>query len=125
MRYRELLVEAQALAPDLLDTRVTTLLGQPELLEPNVEHELKHLVDVAVMHAEEMWNKWTPEQAKAEFASVANRLRIKHIRQTNLQLARDIEQAEMAKDIGRRDELLRQFQQNTHELNQLLSITNS
>lgn len=124
VKYRELLPEAQKLPTDLLDARVVTLLSQPELLGPNAEHELRHLVDVAVMRAEEMWGGWTPEQAKAEFSSVANRLRIKRIRQTNFQLARDIEQAEITKNQERRDELLRQFQQNTHELNQLLSITN-
>jgi len=125
MKSPELRTTACSLAPEMLDPRLAVLIGDPDLLAATADHEYRHIVDVASMRAHELWSEWSPDQLQAEFVLVTARLRIRHLRTLNAQLTRDIEQAELHKDRERRDTLIHQFQNNTYELNQLLTSTTS
>lgn len=112
-RFPELIPEVQKNMSSL-DTRVVTLMTHPELLKPGADHPLAHLVDMACMEVEYTFE---PPDTTKELAAIVDRLWERGIKLENAQLERDIQHAEMARDIVRRNELLQKFQHNHEELN--------
>lgn len=121
VRMPSLVPQASEVA-DLLDPRVAAVVAEPSMLDASYSGEQRHLVDVAAMRAEQLWQGYTEQQLQEEFLLLTNRLRERRLRERRADVERDIRQAEAAKDGPRLQELLATFQQYTTELHQLQSI---
>lgn len=123
-----LLVRQPALAAQLgeyaaqLDPRVVAVITDPAMLATGYEGEHRHLIDVAVMRAAELWQEYTPQQLEDHMATLVNHMRIKQLKKLRADVERDIRQAEAGSDTQRLRELLGKFQEYSTQLNQLQQI---
>jgi len=123
-----LLVRQPSLASHLaeyasqLDPRVAAVVSDPTLLASSYEGEHRHLIDVAVMRAGELWQDYTEPQLGEHMAILVNHLRIQQLKKLRTDVERDIRQAEAGNDAGRLAELLGKFQEYSTLLNQLQHI---
>ncbi len=107
---------------DMLDPRVAAVAADPAMLQPGYDGELRHLIDVAVIRSNDLWQQYTDAQLQEHMAGLVNHLREQRIRSRRADVEREIRQAESAKDAPRLQELLAQFQEYTNQLNQLQSL---
>jgi DNA primase len=120
-----LLVQQPALASqlidlnDVLDARVVAVAADPTMLVPGYDGEYRHLIDVAVIRANDWWQNYTESELQEHMAALVNRLRERRVRAQRADVEREIRQAEAAKDGPRLEELLAKFQEYTTQLNQL------
>lgn len=104
---------------DALDVRVAAVAADPATLESGYDGEYRHLIDVAVIRANDWWQGYTEAQLQEHMATLVNRLRERRVRAQRADVEREIRQAEAAKDGPRLEELLAKFQDYTTQLNQL------
>ncbi|MCC6934690.1 MAG: DNA primase [Candidatus Yanofskybacteria bacterium] len=121
VRMPRLVPQATEIA-DLLDPRVSAVVADPTMLDTTYQGEHRHLIDVAVIRSDQLWQHYNEQQLQEEFNVLVNRLRERRIRERRADVERDIRQAEAAKDGPRLQELLATFQQYTAELHRLQSI---
>lgn len=120
-----LLVRQPALASqladldDVLDTRVAAVAADPAMLAVGYDGEYRHLIDVAVIRANDWWQEYTEPQLQEHMAALLNRLRERRVRARRADVEREIRQAEAANNKPRLEELLAKFQDYTTQLNQL------
>lgn len=110
---------------DQLDSRVTAVVADPSMLNSSYDGEHRHLIDVAVIRANELWQVYTPEQLEAHMATLVNRIRERRVRALRAQVELEIRQADATNDAPRLQELVAQFQDYTTQLNQLQNIQTS
>lgn len=89
------------------------------MLAPAYSGEHRHLIDVAVMRADQLWQDYTESQLQEHMAILVNGLRERRIRVQRAGIEREIRQAESANDSPRLRELVTQFQEYTTQLNQI------
>jgi DNA primase len=119
MKDPELLTQIREISPELLDPRVATVVSDPALLDPGIDHEYRHMVDVAYMRAAEVWQTWSPQDLKAELATVIGRLKERDLRRKIGELSLAVQEAEARHDKQQVADLLEQFSLCTQELNRL------
>mgnify|MGYP001571537593 FL=1 len=107
---------------DQLDARVAAVVVDPAMLEKTYDGEHRHLIDVAVIRANELWQEYTPEQLEVHMATLVNRIRERRVRVLRAGVELEIRQADAAKDAPRLQELVAKFQDYTTQLNQLQNI---
>jgi hypothetical protein len=107
---------------DQLDARVAAVVADPSMLEKSYDGEHRHLIDVAVIRANELWQDYTPEQLEEHMAALVNRIREWRVRALRAGVELEIRQADAAKDAPRLQELVAQFQDYTTQLNQLQNM---
>lgn len=110
---------------DQLDARVAAVVSNPTMLDAAYDGEHRHLIDVAVIRANELWQDYTPEQLEAHMAALVNRIRERRVRALRAGVELEIRQADAAKDAHRLQELVAKFQDYTTQLNQLQNIQSS
>ncbi len=126
-----LMVRQPALATQLteladhLDIRVAAVVADPAMLDTTYDGEHRHLIDVAVIRANELWQDYTPEQLEVHMASLVNHIREQRVRALRSGVELEIRQADAAKDTHRLQELVEKFQDYTTQLNQLQNIQSS
>ena len=126
-----LMVRQPALATQLteladhLDIRVAAVVADPTMLDTTYDGEHRHLIDVAVIRANELWQDYTPEQLEVHMASLVNHIREQRVRALRSGVELEIRQADAAKDTPRLQELVAKFQDYTTQLNQLQNIQSS
>ncbi len=120
-----LLVRQPSLAPQLaefsdqLDPRVAAAIADPAMLATGYGGEHRHLIDVAVIRAADLWQAYTEPQLQEHMATMVNHIRIRHLKQLRGDIERDIRQAEAGQDAQRLRELIGKFQDYSTQLNQL------
>ena len=120
-----LLVRQPALATQLsglseqLDPRVAAALADPAMLSTGYEGEYRHLIDVAVIRASELWQNYTEPELQAHMAGLVNHVRIRQLLALRADIERDIRQAEAEQGSPRLQGLLEKFQEYSTQLNQL------
>jgi DNA primase len=102
-----------------LDPRVAVVIADPAMLAPGYEGEHRHLIDVAVMRATELWQDYTEPQLQEHMATLVNHLRIRQLKKLRADVERDIRQAEAGDNPQHLKELLGKFQDYSTQLNQL------
>lgn len=107
---------------DVLDARVASVVADPTMLAASYDGEHRHLIDVAVIRANELWQSYTESQLEEHMAVLVNRLRELRIRTLRASVERDIRQAESAHDSPRVQTLLAKFQEYSTQLHQIQNI---
>ncbi len=102
-----------------LDPRVAAVVADPTLLAVGYEGEHRHLIDVAVMRANDFWQDYTEPQLHEHMATLVNHLRIRQLKKLRADVERDIRQAEAGDNPQHLKELLGKFQDYSTQLNQL------
>jgi DNA primase len=105
-----------------LDPRVAAVVADPSMLEPSYDGEHRHLIDMAVMRASQLWQDPDEPQLKAHMASLVTHLRVRRLKSLRTEVERDIRQAETANDAPLLQELLAKYQEYSTQLNQLQLI---
>jgi DNA primase len=107
---------------DHLDARVAAVVADPSMLDAAYDGDHRHLIDVAVIRANELWREYTPAQLEEHMTALVNRIRERHIRVLRAGVELEIRQADAAKDSAKLQELVAKFQDYTTQLNQLQNI---
>jgi len=110
---------------DQLDARVATIVADPAKLDKAYDGEHRHLIDVAVIRANELWQEYTPEQLEVHMAALVNRIRERRVRALRAGVELEIRQADAAKNGPKLQELVAKFQDYTTQLHQLQNIQSS
>ena len=110
---------------DQLDTRVAAVVADPAMLNAAYDGEHRHLIDIAVIRANELWQEYSPEQLELHMATLVNRIRQQRVRVLRAGVELEIRQADAAKDAPRLQKLVAKFQDYTTQLNQLQNIQSS
>jgi hypothetical protein len=92
------------------------------MVAPEYDGEHRHLIDVAVIRASQLWQEYTEPQLQEHMATLVNHLRVRQLRMLRADIERDIRQAEAAQDSTKLSELLAKFQEYSTQLNQLQHI---
>lgn len=122
-----LVVAHPAIAPHaaeaaaLTDERIGEFLREPERLG-DASHVHRHIVDMASMRAEELWQNRPPDELQAYAAGLVARLQASDVRKRRARLEPQIREAEAARDTEKLQGLMREFQEQTNELTRLQSI---
>ncbi len=107
---------------DHLDARVAAIVADPKMLGSAYDGEHRHLIDVAVIRANELWQDYTPAQLEEHMAALVNRIRERRVRSLRAGVELEIRQADAAKDAPKLQELVAKFQEYTTQLNQLQNL---
>lgn len=113
------LANTAAEVADFCDPRVGAILTAPERLTASGDDSERQLIDLAFLRAGELYEKFTDAELAAQVDTLSARLRSKHVKAVRSALMPLIAQAEQQHDIAKRDELLKEFQSYTEELNRL------
>jgi len=105
-----------------LDPRVAAVVAEPAMLSPGYDGEHRHLIDVAVIRAAELWQEYTEPQLQEHMASLINHLKVRQLRTLRAEVEREIREAEAANDSAALSEKLAKFQEYSTQLNQLQHI---